>query len=67
MVKTKMKVPKRLKMNQNDLLEKLHKTVVRALKQEQGNNKDGMDLSLCKIDLKNSIVISKPKVHLSFR
>ncbi len=38
------------------ILEKLNKGVRRTLKQEDGNNQDGMDISLCVINKKNRTV-----------
>ena len=38
------------------ILEKLNKGVRRTLKQEEGNNQDGMDISLCVINKKNRTV-----------
>ncbi|MFN3554768.1 MAG: SpoIIE family protein phosphatase [Bacteroidales bacterium] len=38
------------------ILDRLHKGVRRALKQEDGNNQDGMDMSLCVINKKNKTV-----------
>ncbi|MCS7004097.1 MAG: SpoIIE family protein phosphatase [Cytophagales bacterium] len=41
------------------ILEELHKKVRIALKQEDNNNDDGMDMSLCRIDSKNEFGIRR--------
>jgi hypothetical protein len=38
------------------ILNELHKGIRKALKQEQTNNRDGMDLSLVSIDLENKVL-----------
>ncbi len=40
----------------DQILNKLHNNIVRALKQDVTQNRDGMDLALCKVDLKNSTI-----------
>ncbi|TAE00462.1 MAG: hypothetical protein EAZ97_05730 [Bacteroidetes bacterium] len=38
------------------ILSQLHKGIRKALKQEESNNRDGMDMALCCIDTKNKII-----------
>jgi serine phosphatase RsbU (regulator of sigma subunit) len=38
------------------ILEKLHQHISTALKQTQNENKDGMDIAICSIDMKNKIM-----------
>lgn len=44
--------------NAGEILDKLHKNVVRTLRQEEKESmiNDGMDVAFCKIDLKNKII-----------
>jgi serine phosphatase RsbU (regulator of sigma subunit) len=51
------------------ILEKLNKGVRRTLKQEEGNNQDGMDIALCVINKKNKTVefagANNPLIYIS--
>lgn len=40
----------------NIILDQLHLKIVKALKQESNSNKDGVDIALCRIDLKNNSI-----------